>query len=165
MLSERGHPDEGIDLYTQGLAIWGQTGMRNHRTEWLSVLAGMHSRAGRPEQGLCLIDEALAFMKESEERYHEAELYRQRGDLRLQQNAAAAPEAEQNYHQAIDAAHRMEAKMCELRATTSLARLWQAQDKHPKAHTALVAIYGWFTEGFDSRDLQQARALSLKLRA
>ena len=159
VLSEQGHPDEGIDLYKKGLAVWHAIGMRNHYTEWLSVLADMHGKAGRPEQGLDLIEEALAFMQQSDERYHEAELYRLRGILRLQKDRNNTEIAEADFHNAITAARRMEAKMCELRATVSLCRLWQQQDKREQAREKLAEIYGWFTEGFGTRDLQEAKTL------
>ncbi|MBN2394099.1 MAG: hypothetical protein JXR84_25430, partial [Anaerolineae bacterium] len=159
VLSQQGHPDEAIDMYTKGLDIWHATGMRNHHTEWLSMLADMHAKAGRPEQGLELIEEALAFMQQSEERYHEAELYRLRGLLRLQQDKNSAEEVENDFHTSIAAARRMEARMCELRTTVCLCRLWQQQGKREEAHQALAEIYGWFTEGFDTLDLQGAKIL------
>ena len=137
VLSEQGHPEEGIKLYTKGLDIWHATGMRNHYTEWLSVLADMHSKAGRPDQGLDLIEEALAFMRQTDECYHEAELYRLRGILRLQQDSNNTDLAEADFHTAITAARRMRAKMCELRATVSLCRLWQQQDKREPARDRL----------------------------
>lgn len=159
VLSEQGYPDEAIPMYEEGLVAWHATGMLNHRTEFLCVLAEMYGKAGNPAHGLELIEEVIAFMQKGDERYHEAELYRMRGLLRLQQDRDNAAEAEADFHSAIAAARRMEAKMCELRATTCLACLWQQQGKREQARKALAEIYGWFTEGFDTLDLKEAKAL------
>ena len=159
VLSEQGHPNEAISIYQKGLSLWSEIGMRNHHTEWLSVLANMYSKAKQPEQALDLIEEALDFLHQSEERYHEAELYRQRGLLRLQLNKKHFDIAETDFHKAITTARRMEAKMCELRATVSLCRQWKQQDKREQAREKLEEIYSWFTEGFGTRDLQEAKAL------
>ena len=94
------------------------------------------------------------------ERFYEAELYRLKGELLLQQcRPARAPQAEACFHQALAVARRQQAKSLELRAAMSLSRLWQQQGKRAEAHELLAAIYGWFTEGFDTADLQEARAL------
>ncbi len=159
VLSEQGHPDEAIPRYEERLVAWHATGMFNHHTEFLCVLAEMYGKAGNPARGLELIDEAIAFMQKGDERYHEAELYRMRGLLRLQQDENNAEEAENDFHTSIAAARRMEARMCELRTTTCLARLWQRQGKCEQARQALAEIYGWFTEGLGTLDLQEAKAL------
>jgi DNA-binding SARP family transcriptional activator/tetratricopeptide (TPR) repeat protein len=164
VLSEQGHPDEAIPMYEEALAAWHATGMLNHRTEFLCVLAEMYGKVGDPAHGLELIDEAIAFMQPSDERYHEAELYRMRGLLRLQQDENNAAEAEADFAEvdfrhAIATARRMEARMCELRATVCLARLWKQQGKREPARERLAEIYGWFTEGFDTLDLQEAKTL------
>ncbi len=122
----------------------------------------MYGKSGQPLEGLKLLAEALEFMNKSSEFYHEAELYRLRGILRLQHNPQNALEAEDDYHKAIKAARRMSAKMCELRATTSLCRLWQSQENDEKFREALGMlsdVYNWFTEGFETRDLLEAQAL------
>ncbi len=159
VLSMQGHLDEAIPMYEEALTAWNATGMLLHHTEFLCVLAEMYGKADNPAHGLELIEEAIAFMQPSDERYHEAELYRMRGLLHMQQDKANAAEAEADFHNAIEAARRMEAKMCELRATTCLACLWQQQGKREQAHQALAEIYGWFTEGFDTLDLKEAKAL------
>ncbi|MBN2390573.1 MAG: AAA family ATPase [Anaerolineae bacterium] len=159
VFSEQGHPNAAVPMYEEGLTAWNATGMLNHRTEFLCVLAEMYGKADNPARGLELIEEAIAFMQPSDERYHEAELYRMRGLLRLQQDENNAEEAEDDFHTSIAAARRMEARMCELRTTTCLARLWQQQGKREEARQALAEIYGWFTEGFDTLDLKEAKAL------
>jgi len=136
--------------------------MANHLPEFLAVLAEMYGKAGQPERGLSTLDEALAIMRKNDERYYESELYRLEGELLLTQDPGSAPEAETSFHQAIDVARRQSAKMCELRATVSLCRLWLARErasKRQEAYEMLDAVYSWFTEGFDTTDLKEARAL------
>ena len=86
-------------------------------------------------------------------------MYRLKGELLLQQPAGSGDEAETCFHQALDVARRQQAKSLELRAAMSLARLWQQQGKRDEARRLLAEIYGWFTEGFDTADLQEAKAL------
>ncbi len=102
-------------------------------------------------------------MERTEERWYEAELHRLNGQLLLQQSSDAAAEAESYFHQAISTAQSQQAKSWELRAATSLARLWQQQDKHQEAYNLLAPLYGWFTEGFDTADLKEAKALITEL--
>jgi predicted ATPase len=97
-------------------------------------------------------------MQTTEERLYEAEVYRLRGEL-LQQSGAQQGEAEEHFHQALTVARRQQAKSWELRAAMSLSRLWQQQGKRTEAQELLAPIYGWFTEGFDTADLQEAKAL------
>jgi predicted ATPase len=93
------------------------------------------------------------------ERFYEAEVYRLKGVLLLQDAPASQQEAEEHFQQALEVARRQQAKSWELRAAMSLARLWQQQGKQAEAHELLASIYGWFTEGFDTADLQEAKAL------
>jgi predicted ATPase len=104
------------------------------------------------------LQEALSFVEKSGERYHEAELYRLEGELHLL-GGESETETEASFQRAIEIARRQSAKSWELRATTSLARLWQLQGKHAEARKRLAEIYGWFTEGFDTQDLKDAKAL------
>jgi predicted ATPase len=98
-------------------------------------------------------------MQIRDERMYEAEVYRLRGELLLQQSAAQQGEAEESLHQALTVARRQEAKSLELRSAMSLSRLWQQQGKRIEAYDLLAPIYGWFTEGFDTADLREAKAL------
>jgi predicted ATPase len=91
--------------------------------------------------------------------WSEAEMSRLQGALRLQLPSPEVPQAEASFQQAIEVARRQEAKALELRAAMSLARLWQHQGKRAEAHALLAAVYRWFTEGFDTTDLQEAKAL------
>ena len=98
-------------------------------------------------------------MQNSGERFYEAEVYRLKGALLLQDAPASQEEAEAHFQQALDVARRQQAKSWELRAAMSLARLWQRQGKRAEARELLAPVYGWFTEGFDTADLQEAKAL------
>jgi adenylate cyclase len=108
-------------------------------------------------------DEALEVVEQSGERFYEAELYRLKGELTLQSSVpgleSRVKKAEECLLKAIEIANRQEAKSLELRATVSLARLWRQQGKQKEAHQMLSEVYGWFTEGFDTKDLQEAKAL------
>jgi predicted ATPase len=162
VLSERGQPTEGSAQFELGLAAWQATGLAFHLPEFLAVWAEMRSKAADPEKGLGIVEEALALAHKADERYNEAELYRLRGQLLLMPAVSDERGAEASFYQAIEAARRRNAKMCELQATTSLCHLWLAQergDKYREAHDMLAGVYGWFTEGFDTRDLQEAKAV------
>jgi predicted ATPase len=114
---------------------------------------------GQREEGLTLLAEALAAVHRTGERWCEAELYRLKGEFLLALSKENQAEAEAHFRRAIDTACRQSAKSLELRAAMSLSRLWQQQGKHAEAYQMLVEIYSWFTEGFDTPDLQEAKAL------
>jgi predicted ATPase len=154
---EQGHHGEGIARFRQGLDAWVATGFEFHHPQFLGELAEMYSKAGQPEEGLAAVSEALALVEKSGECYWEAELYRLKGELLLMHDASAAAEA--SFHKAIEVARGQSAKSLELRAITSLSHLWQQQGERDRARQMLAEIYGWFTEGFDTRDLQEAKAL------
>ena len=149
----------------QGLATWQAMGTGMQRSHLLALLAETYGSAGQIEEGLNVLAEALAFVQSSSERYYEAELHRLKGELLLMQGGDEA-EAEADLHQAeswfqhaIDVARRQQAKSWELRATVNLARLWQEQGRIDEARRMLAEVFGWFTEGFDTPDLQEAKAL------
>ncbi|MEO6723954.1 MAG: protein kinase [Blastocatellia bacterium] len=131
------------------------------RTTWLLAMLGeVFGLAGRCAEGLETIAEALALVERIRERYYEAELWRIKGELLLKATAGnAQAEAEACFQQAIETAQQQSAKSWELRAATSLARLWQQQGKTAEARQMLAGIYGWFTEGFATADLKEAKAL------
>jgi predicted ATPase len=158
-LAEQGQRAEGLVQIRQGLDAYRATGGEAARPYWLALLAQACQKAGQPEEGLTLLTEALATAHKTGEGWWEAEIYRLRGEL-LSQHAVAQPgEAETWLQQALDVARRQEAKSLELRAAMSLGRLWQQQGKHAEAYELLAPVYGWFTEGFDTADLQEAKAL------
>jgi predicted ATPase len=151
--------EEGRAQIDQGLAAWGATGAKVIRPYGLTLLAEASVQVGQCEVGLPLLTEALAVVDDTGERRWEAELHRLKGEILLARSADAHAEAEAHFQHALDIARHQQAKSWELRAATSLARLWQQQGKHAEAHALLAPIYGWFTEGFDTADLQEARAL------
>jgi len=116
-------------------------------------------RLGMIEPGVQLLTEAFELGERNNERNWEAELCRLKGELRLAQAVPDAPEAEACFYRALNTARHQSARSLELRAATSLARLWQQQGKRQEAQDLLAPVYGWFTEGFDTADLQEAQAL------
>jgi predicted ATPase len=123
------------------------------------LLAEVSDYLGHTDDGLQALAEAHTLVDQQETRTWEAEIYRLRGVLLLRQPGTPQAEAEACFQRALDVARRQEAKSLELRAAMSLARLWQQQGNRTKAYDLLAPIYGWFTEGFDTADLQEAKAL------
>ena len=125
---------------------------------WGSLLADACASLGRIDEALTVLDEALP-LAETEQHYYEAELHRLRGELLQMLTDGDLEGAERCFRKAIDIARGQSAKSWELRATTSIARLLAKQDRREEAHTMLAEIYNWFTEGFDTADLKDAKAL------
>jgi len=123
------------------------------------LLAEAYGQAGQPETGLTCLAEAVTRVAATEERWWEAEVYRLQGALLLCLPRPDIPQATACWHKALDVARRQQAKALELRAALSLSRRWQQQGQRAEAHACLAPIYGWFTEGFDTADLQEAKAL------
>jgi len=181
-LAQQGQIEKGISQIRQGVTAHQASGAVMGRSYYLTMLAEAHERAGQAEEGLIVLAEALDLVDKSG-RVWEAELYRLKGELVLQSGVRSlgkskqvkkspesgvqnpktpAPntqEAETCFRKAIEISRRQSAKSLELRAVTSLSRLWQQQGKKTEAHQMLAEIYGWFTEGFDTKDLQEAKAL------
>jgi predicted ATPase len=143
----------------QGLAALLALGQRNAWLQFLVLLAEAAGHAGQVNEGLRLLAEALAGFEDSGRGDMLAEAYRLQGELLLRQPIPDAGQAEACFQQALAIARHQQAKSWELRAAMSLARLWQKQGKRTEAHALLAPIYGWFTEGFDTADLQDAKAL------
>ena len=158
-LTAQGEGAEGIAQIHQGLVARRAKDLQVHRPYFLSLLAEAYGEAGQPEEGLTVLVEALAIVDNTGERNWEAEHHRLKGELLLMQQGQEVGEAEECFRQALDAARRQQAKSLELRAAMSLSRLWQQQGKQKEARQMLADIYGWFTEGFDTPDLQEAKAL------
>ena len=154
-----GHGEEGIRQIQQGLASQQAAGGTRDRPYYLTLLAEASAQSGQTVAGLEALAEALASWAKSEVQWWEAELHRLRGALLLQHMAAQSGEAEACFQRALDVARRQQAKSLELRTAMSLSRLWQHQGQRQEAHDLLAPIYGWFTEGFDTADLQDAKAL------
>jgi predicted ATPase len=156
-LAMTGHLEEGIIQMQDGLVFEQYGAERCFRSGCLCSLAEAQAKIGRPEEALATLAEALALVEESDERYWEAELHRVRGGLLLQQGHEA--EAEASIHQALEVARRQQAKSWELRTTIDLARLWHKQGKTDEARHRLQQTDNWFTEGFNTADMREARAL------
>src|SRR5262249_10727955 len=154
-----GQHEAGIAQMHQGLAARLATGSGATQSGRRGLLAEAYGGIGQAEAGLHLLAEALAWVDTTGERYREAEVYRVKGEVLLQHAGPDAPQAEACFQQALAVARRQQAKSWELRAAMSLARLWQRQGKCTEARELLAPVYGWFTEGFDTADLQDARAL------
>jgi tetratricopeptide (TPR) repeat protein len=154
-LGAMGLPAAGIPMVLQGLGLHRATGATLSLPFWLTTLAELHGMAGQPDEGLNLIAEAL--VATSLERWAEAEIHRVRGTLFLLMNRHAA--AEDSFRRAIIVAQRQSAKFWELHAALDLARLWRDQGKRAEARDLLAPIYAWFSEGFDTPVLQDAKAL------
>jgi len=158
-LAACGRGTEGIMQIRQGLAASQAIGTVRDRPYHLALFAEVSAQVGQTTEGLEALAEALVTLPKSGARWWEAELYRLRGELLLQHAVAQPGEAEACFQQALAVARRQQAKSLELRAAMSLARLWQHQGKRTEAHQLLAEVYGWFTEGFDTADLQEAKAL------
>ena len=158
-LRRRTHLAEGVTQIQAGLTALRATGGGVRLSYYLALLAEAYGEDRQPAGGLHVLTEAFTHQATTHERWMEAELSRLKGELLLQQSAEQQGEAEVSLQQALDVARCQQAKSLELRAAMSLARLWQRQGKRAEAHALLAPIYGWFTEGFDTADLQEARAL------
>jgi len=179
-LAEQGQEEAGIVQMRRGIAAWRATGAQLWRPHSLALLAEAYGKGRQVEEGLAVLARALAEVHKSEERNYEAELYRLKGQLTLQKfqvsgsrfqvqespkSGVRGPEteAEECFLKAIGIARKQQAKSLELRAVMSLSRLWRQQGKKDEARQQLAEIYGWFTEGFETKDLQEAKALLEKL--
>jgi predicted ATPase len=158
-MAEQGRNEEGIAQIQEGLAASRATGAEWWRPYFLCLLAEAWRQTGRLDDGLIALREALATIDEHENRNYEAEMHRLKGELLLRQNDSNAAEPQSCFERAIEVARNQSAKSWELRATTSLARLFAKQDRRDEARAQLAEIYGWFTEGFDTADLKDAKAL------
>ena len=158
-ITAQGGGAEGISLIHQGLTSHRVTGAEVEKPYFLALLTEAYGKVGQPEEGLKVLVEALAIVDNTGERNWEAELHRCKGELLLMQQGQKVGEAEECFQQALNIARRQQAKSFELRAAMSLSRLWQQQGKQEEALQMLADIYGWFTEGFDTVDLQEAKAL------
>ncbi|MGE4091783.1 MAG: adenylate/guanylate cyclase domain-containing protein [Candidatus Binatia bacterium] len=188
-LAEQGQGEEGIAQIHHSLAVYQATGTEVLRPYFLALLAETYGKVGQAKEGLSVLAKALDIIAKTGERMYEAELYRLKGELTLKSKASleqvqgksqtsqnkwaistsqsltpstqaeVEQEAEECFLKAIEIAQKQQAKSLELRATMSLARLWQSQGKQREARDRLSAIYNWFTEGFDTKDLQEAKML------
>jgi predicted ATPase len=157
-LVDQGEAEAGLALMPESVAS-----LLEHHFAWtasyLSLVAMTWGRHGMAEEGLELVTEALTLTQRDDERWWEAELHRVKGELLLTNTPNTSAETEACFNQALDIARKQSARSLELRAATSLARLWQEQGNLKEARNLLAPIYDWFTEGFETRDLKDAKAL------
>jgi predicted ATPase len=165
-LVEQGQMAEGIVQIRQNMTAYGATGADLGRSSYLVLLAEAYRKKGQVEAGLAVLAGATTAVQRNRICFNEAEIYRLQGELLLRQAmggsdspARLPPQAEACLHQALDVARRQGAKSLELRAAMSLGRLWQQQGKRREARLLLADLYSWFTEGFETADLQEAKAL------
>jgi predicted ATPase len=152
--------EAGMAEVRQGIAAVRATEQALFVPFLCTVLADVANHLGHPQDGLQALAEAHTLVEQQEERWWEAEIYRLRGVVLLRQPGTAQEEAAETWlRRALDVARRQQAKSLELRATMSLSRLWLRQGKRVEAYGLLAPIYDWFTEGFDTADLQEAKAL------
>jgi predicted ATPase len=160
VLAEQGQGDASIAELRSAMASIRAIGTVAELPWYLALLASAHGIVGQTAEGLAAVEEALALVASTNERFYEAEIYRVRGELLLKHGGLDSPAgAETCFRQALEIAEVQSAKSWELRAAISLARLWRDQGRRAAAHDVLAPIYGWFTEGFDTADLKDARAL------
>jgi len=162
VLIEEGNAERGLARLQQAIAELHASGYSMAKCHHASLQARGYAALGQSQAGLDVIDAALAAAHQSGEHWIGAELHRLKGELLLMQGASAGV-VQSYFEQAIEIARRQQAKMWELRATVSLCRLWQVQGQSAAAHSRLAAIHGWFTEGFTTPDLLEAKSLLAEL--
>jgi predicted ATPase len=154
-----GHGAEGARQIRQGVDAYRATGASLSLPHYLAALSEAARAQGRPAEGLDVLADAMAIVERTGERYFEAELHRLQGELLLDRSPGDHGPAEGAFQKALSVARAQQAKSLELRAATSLARLWQAQAKTTAARDLLRPVFDWFTEGFETPDLKDAKAL------
>ena len=159
LLVEQGQVEEGFVQMRQAVASDLVRELGRDRTYFLPLMAEAFGRGGQIAEGLSILTEELTSAHKTGLRAYEAEMHRLKGELLLKQTVPSEKEAEACFQDAIDVSRRQKAKSFELRAVMSLSRLWQRQGKKEEARQILSKLYGWFTEGFDTADLKEAKAL------
>ena len=157
-VAEQGNVKEGIAQIKQSLRAWEVTESEVNKTYHLALLAEAYGKNGEIEEGLNVLSEALTLVEKNGERWYEAELYRLKGDLLLMRDGVEE-EVEGCFRLALEVARRQNARSFELRTALSLYRLWQRNGKFVEAQDLLQNVYEGFTEGFETKDLQDAKTL------
>jgi predicted ATPase len=158
-LAATGNASAAIEMLTAGIVGYRSTGATLSITSFLSYLAQAYGEVGQFDNAWHCISEAVTVIENAKERLFEAEVYRIAGEIALKSPQPDAAKAEANFERALAVARQQQAKSFELRASMSLACLWRDQGKMQQARELLAPVYGWFTEGFDTRDLKEAKAL------
>jgi len=157
-LAKQGRAEDGLAQIRAGVAAWS-TSAPAALIQFLTMLAEVSGEGGKVEEGLAVLAEALQRVKDKGASYYEPEIHRLKGEFLLTLAPKSPTDAESCFRQAIASARRQKARSLELRAVLSLSRLYHQQDKKEEAHQMLAEVYGWFTEGFDTVDLREAKAL------
>jgi class 3 adenylate cyclase/predicted ATPase len=160
-----GDASNAVQMITSGIRAVRPTGVTAWMPRWLSYLAIAHANLGQIDDAWRSIGEAINTIETTKERWFEAETNRIAGEIALRSPAPHATKAQEHFARALAVARQQQAKSWELRAAISLARLWRDQGKPQQARELLAPVYGWFTEGFDTRDLKEAKALLEELTA
>jgi predicted ATPase len=159
LLALAGKASVAVQKITSGVTAQRSTGATVLIPAYLSSLAKAYADLGRFDDAWRSIDEAMTLVETTKQRLLEAEINRDAGEIALMPSGPNAAKAEAYFERALVVARRQRAKSLELRAAMSLARLWRDQGKPQQGRELLAPVYGWFTEGFDTLDLQEAKAL------
>jgi predicted ATPase len=165
VLALTGKASDAVGIFTAAIPVWRSTGSRLYSPVWLSLLARAYGELGQFNQAWSHIGEAITAVETTKEKWYEAEVHRIAGEIALMSPEPDTAKAEACFERALAVARAQQAKSWELRAAMSMARLWRDQGKQDEARELLAPIYGWFTEGFDTLDLKQAKALLDELAA
>jgi predicted ATPase len=154
-----GKAPDAVRAITSGITSLRTTGATLYEPRQLQYLAMAYSELGQPDDARRCIDDAIVKVERSKEKWAEAEVHRSAGEIALKSLECDTVKAEAYFERALAVARQQQAKSWELRAAMSMARLWRDQGKRDEAHGLLAPVYGWFTEGFDTLDLKEAKAL------
>jgi predicted ATPase len=159
ILALTGSASDAVRAITSAMTSLRSTGATLYEPRHLWHLAIAYAELGQPDDARSCIDDAIDKVERSKEKWCEAEVHRIAGEIALKSPAPDTERAEKYFDRALAVARQQQAKSWELRAAMSMARLWRDQGKRQQAHELLAPVYGWFTEGFDTRDLKEAKAL------
>jgi predicted ATPase len=154
-----GNASDAVQMITSGIAAFRLTGSTALMPVWLSYLTRAYAELGEFDDAWRCVDEAVTAIEITKEKWWEADVHRIAGEIALKSSEPDVVKAEAYFERALSVARQQQAKSWELRAAMSLARLWRDQGKVQQARELLAPVYGWFTEGFDTRDLKEAKAL------
>jgi predicted ATPase len=158
-MARNGRASDATEMLISGTAAVRKTGQTFNMPFWLPHLARAHAELGQFEEAWRCIGEAMTEAETTKQTWCEAEVHRVAGEIALKSPEPDATKAQAYFERALSVARAQDAKSWELRTATSLARLWHDQGKHQQAQDLLAPIYGWFTEGFDTLDLKEAKAV------
>jgi predicted ATPase len=163
-MAATGKAANAVQMIASGVTAWRSSGSTTVLPMWLTYLASAYAKLGQFDDACRCIHEAMTAAETTKQRWYEADTYRIAGELTLMSPEPNAAKAEAYLERALAIARSQQAKSWELRAAMSMARLWRDQGKRQHAYDLLAPVYGWFTEGFDTLDLKQAKALLDELR-